>query len=648
MKKIILFLLILSNVVAYGQRISAANKFFEEFSYKKSAELFESIYNKGDSSQIVLSKLADSYYYNAEFKKAESWYEKLLRIFEEKETPQHFFRYAQVLKSNGKVAESDRWLQKLKTLKETDSRAVALEKNEDYFAKYTNKKETYVNIYNVSTNTKYSDFGGFLYKDELYFASTRPTKIKKDNKIYAWNKQPFLNIYRSGLKELNSDGVVDLSVTEKLIELNTPYHESNIVITNDGNTIYFTRDNFDGKKVKKGEDSAVHLKIYKATRDNDKWIDVKELPFNTDDYSCGHPALSPDEKTLYFVSDMPGGFGETDIYKVAILEGNNYGSPVNLGWKINTESREMFPFVGADNTFYFASDGHIGLGALDVFESKIKDNEFTNPVNLGTPINGPKDDFSFVVNKEKSKGFFSSNRKKGKGDDDIYSFLIYDCKQNIEGVIKNSITGQPMSNVKVVLVDDEGNLVSEQITKENGSYLFKTIDCERKFTVTASKDDYRRVLKETQTLDVDKAIVNVDLQLEPLVFEDQIVIKPIYFDFGLSNIREDSEYELEHIVSVMKNNPSMIIKIESHTDSRGTKGYNRRLSTSRAVSTRNYIISRGISSTRIKSALGYGESQLLNKCNDTNQDKCTEEEHQENRRSYFYIVEGGVNVKTSN
>ncbi|WBX71842.1 OmpA family protein [Tenacibaculum retecalamus] len=648
MKKTILFVLLITSIVGFGQRQSAANKFFEEFAYKKSAELYELIYEKGDTSQVVLSRLADSYYYNAEFEKAEKWYKKLMQNFEKEETTQHFFRYAQVLKSNGNVTESDKWLQKLKVLKETDSRAVALEENEDYFVKYTNKEQIYVDIYNVSTNTKYSDFGGFLYNDRLYFASTKPTGLKNDDKIYDWNKQPFLNIYSSELKEVDENRVFDVSEAEKLVDLNTRYHESNIIITSDGNTIYFTRDNYDGKKLRKDEDRTVHLKIYKARKENNKWVDVKELSFNTDDYSCGHPALSPDEKTLYFVSDMPGGFGETDIYKVAVLENDTYGVPVNLGKQINTESREMFPFVGADNTFYFASDGHLGLGALDIFESKIKNKEFTNPINLGAPVNGPKDDFSFVINKEKSKGFFSSNRKKGKGDDDIYSFLIYDCKQNIAGVVTNSITGKPMPDVQVMLIDDQGNPISEQATKEDGSYVFETIDCERKFTVTASKEDYRKDQKDTQTLDVNKETVKTNLQLESLIVADQIVINPIYFDFDLANIREDAEYELEHIVSVMKNHPEMVIKIESHTDSRGTKGYNKSLSTNRAISTRDYIVSRGIASNRIKSALGFGESQLLNDCDDANKNKCTKEEHQKNRRSYFYILEGKTNVKTTN
>ncbi|WNW02989.1 OmpA family protein [Tenacibaculum sp. HL-MS23] len=648
MKKTILLVFLITSVVSFGQRKYAADRYFKEFAYKKSAELYEVLYQKGDTSQVVVSRLADSYYYNAEFVKAEVWYEELMQNFENKETTKHFFRYAQVLKSNGKVSESDKWLQKIKKIEATDSRPIALDENQDYFVEYTNKEKIYINVHNVATNTKYSDFGGFIFDNKLYYASTKPLNIKKDVKLYEWNNQPFLNIYSSELKDIDADKILDISEAKRLKELSTSYHESNTIITKNGKTMYFTRDNFDGEELKGDDNRTTHLKIYKATNVDGEWSKVRELPFNTDNYSYGHPALSPDEKTLYFVSDMPNGFGETDIYKVAILEDDKYGEPINLGKQINTESREMFPFVGIDNTLYFASDGHIGLGALDVFESKIKNSKFSRPINLGAPVNGPLDDFSFVINNQRSKGFFSSNRKGGKGDDDIYSFLIYDCKEDIEGVVTNSRTGNPMFNVEVRLIDSEGNPISKQITKEDGRYVFKRIDCENNFTVVASKVDFKDTQKQVQTVDVNNKLINVNLTLESLIVEDQIVIKPIYFDFDLSNIREDAEYELEHIVSVMKNHPEMVIKIESHTDSRGTKEYNKRLSTSRAISTRDYIVSRGIASNRIKSALGFGESQLLNDCDDANQSKCSKEEHQKNRRSYFYILDGGKNVKVNN
>lgn len=634
MKKAIHFLLIIVFIptTINSQRKYAANRYFEEFSYKKSAELYQSIYNKGDNSYTVLSRLGDSYYFNFMYVMAEKNYQELMKLYENSAKPKHIFRYAQVLKTNGKIKESDKWLLKLN---KNDSRVKALEENANYFVEYSNREKTYINIHNLTSNTSYSDFGGYIYDNHLYFSSTQP-KTEKDKKLYRWNKQPYLNIYKA---KQSNDSIKVLDVGKPIIleELSSKYHESNIVISKDGKTAYFTRDNFDGKRLVGDKNNISHLKIYKATKKGNFWGDTKELPFNSNSFSCGHPALSPDEKTLYFVSDMPNGYGDTDIYKIAILENNTYGKPENLGKAINTESKEMFPFIGNDNVLYFSSDGHIGLGGLDIFEAKIMSNSYTKPVNLGSPVNGSFDDFAFIINDKHTQGYFSSNRKEGKGDDDIYSFKIYDCKQNIKGVISDSRTGNPIPNATVQLINKQGEPILTKTTKKDGSYLFEKIDCEKSFVVVVSKKDYRNSQKNTKTLDVNKRLITENIQLESLIVDDQIIIKPIYFDFDLYNIREDAEYELEHIVSVLKDNPNINIIIESHTDSRGSKAYNKLLSDKRAKSTRDYILLRGISSKRIKSTIGYGEEQLLNNCNDLKQNKCTEKEHQLNRRSYFYI-----------
>ncbi len=651
MKRVLLICFVALNFTGYSQRRYAADRYFKEYAYKKSAELYEILYQKGDSSQKVISNLADSHYFNTNLEKAEKWYDLLFNKYERTVSSEHIFRYAQVLKSNGKVKKSDKWLRRLKDVKIDDSRALALDNNSNYFVEYSNKKKTFVSLNNLSINTKYSDFGGFIYGSELYFASTRPEGTKYDKKLYKWNDQPFLNIYTAEEKFSKESLILDVEKVQRFSDVNTRYHESNAVITSDGNTMYFTRDNYDGEKLRRDPNRVTHLKIYKSEFEEGKWQFKKELPFNSNLYSCGHPALSSDEKTLYFVSDMPGGIGATDIYKVSINEDNTYSKPENLGNMINTEGKEMFPFVDNDNTLYFSSNGHLGLGALDLFESKISGNNFTKPVNLGSPINGPLDDFSFVISDDKSYGYFSSNREGGKGDDDIYSFVIYRCKEDVTGVVTDASTGAPIEKATVRLIDEKGEPIANQVTGVDGRYTFKDIACENKFTVTASKDDYRNDQKIATTEDVDKKSIEADLVLSSLIVETpeaaQIVINPIYFDFDLYNIREDAEYELEHIVSVMRNHPDMTIKIESHTDSRGTKVYNRTLSTNRAKSTRDYLISRGVSSNRLVSAIGYGEDQLLNNCNDANQKKCTEEEHQRNRRSYFYIVKGDGNVKSS-
>ena len=639
MNKVLLIILIFFNTVCFGQRKSIADKYFNEYAYKKSADLYESIFNKGDDSYIVLSRLGDSYYFNSDFIASEKWYKKLLNKYVSVVDSKYIFRYAQSLKSNGKIKESDKWILKLDEGNKGDRRAKTLKQNLDYFIEYTNRKKTFVNINNLSTNTKYSDFGGFIFNNDFYFASTKPDGIN-DEKLYKWNNQPHLNIYKAKEFFNTKDKILDLENQVKIESVSSMYHESNAIITSDGSTMYFTRTSFDGKKLKRGKNKSANLKIYKAEKVRGEWSNVRELPFNNDNYSIGHPAFSPDEKILYFISDMPNGFGLTDVYKVNILGENRFSTPENLGKNINTKGREMFPFVGSDNTLYFASDGHLGLGALDVFESKFQNNTYTTSLNLGSPINSSYDDFAFIINNKQKNGFFSSNRKKGKGDDDIYSFLIYNCKEDISGLVFETKTNKPIYNAIVKLIDTEGNIIFEKRTDKKGKYTFELIECEKNFTIVASKDDYRDDIETVKTLDVNKQSITVNLQLESLIIENQIVINPIYFDFDRHNIREDAEYELEHIVSVMKKNTKMIIKIESHTDSRGEKEYNRLLSDKRAKSTRDYILSRGISSNRIQSAIGFGEDQLLNNCNKGVLSKCSDKKHQENRRSYFYIVDG--------
>ncbi len=649
MKRVLFIYLFIVSISGYSQRRYAADRYFKEFAYKKAAELYKILYDKGDDSQLVISRLGDSHYYNTESLEAERWYKLLMERYENEVHPEYMFRYAQVLKSNGKVKESDLWLEKLKQTKQEDSRALALKDNRDYFAEYSNKKKTFVNVNNLSINTKYSDFGGFIYDSKLYYASTKPEGTKYDKKIYRWNNQPFLNIYTAEEQFNETNGNLILDNIMKFSDINTRYHESNAVLTNDGKNVYFTRDNYDGKQLGGNKNQIVHLKLYKAIlKDNGRWEDIQELPFNNELYSCGHPALSSDGRTLYFVSDMPGGFGSTDIYQVFINVDGSYGNPVNLGNRINTEGREMFPYVDKENTMYFSSDGHLGLGALDIFESKVKERNFTKPVNLGTPVNSPLDDFSFVISDDKSHGYFSSNRAGGKGDDDIYSFMIYRCKGDIAGIITDSTTGIPISNVVVRLVDANGVSVNQQITGTDGCYVFKDIQCESNFTIAASENDYKNVQKKIITGDIEEKTITIDLFLESLTVETpkkepQIVINPVYFDFDLYNIRKDAEYELKHIVSVMKNHPGIVLGIESHTDSRGAKTYNRTLSANRAKSTKDYLISHGIAPNRITRAIGYGEDYLLNDCDDANQKRCTEEQHQKNRRSYFYIIDNAKN-----
>ncbi|MFD1015306.1 OmpA family protein [Winogradskyella rapida] len=633
--KILALVIILSSSLSFAQT-KLADKFFENYGYVKAIELYEKAYEKGDESAHVLTRLGDAYYNNSNSEKAVYWYEKALNQYNDIEA-EFVYKYIQSLRSIGNYEEADVWFKKLSDAQQGDSRLKGYNPDEvDIFDKLTSKNdELIVNIENLDFNTENSDFGPYMFGNTLYYASAN----SDDKKVYNWNKEPFLDLFEIEVTD-EEDGSQSYGSSTSLnaMEINTDYHEASIAITNDGQTMYFTRDNTNKRnRLEYDKEGTTHLQIYKATLVDGAWDDVEELPFNDDVFSTGHPALSPDNKTLYFVSDREGGFGQTDIYSVEINDDNTYGSPVNLGEGINTEGREMFPFVAADNTLYFSSDGHLNLGLLDIFKSDVLQVEIaSDPVNLGAPFNSGYDDFAYFINNDNQKGYFSSNRPGGKGSDDIYSYTVTECKQQITGTAREARTDIILADVKVQLIDATGKIIEEVTTTADGTYSFD-VDCNQTYTVLGSKADYKDDKATLTTTNTNEEVHTADLTLSPLISEDQIVINPIFFDFDKWNIRTDAEYELENIVDVMRKHPDMVIKIESHTDSRGRDKYNLKLSDRRAKSTKDYLLSRDISPDRIESAIGYGETQLLNDCG--NGVKCTEEEHQLNRRSYFYIID---------
>jgi len=629
--KLIAFILILSSSLSFAQT-RLADKFFDNYGYVKAIELYEKAIENGDKSAHVLTRLGDAYYNNANSEKAAYWYGEALKEHKNIDA-EYIYKYIQSLRSIGNYKKADKWFKELSAAQQGDSRLKGYNPDEvDIYSKLTTKNSEVVTIENLPFNSENSDFGSYIYDNTLYFASA-----KENNKeVYNWNKEPFLDLFKVTVTDHGLTKVYNSPSTINSEKINTDYHEASIAITNDGKTLYFTRDNVNKRnKIKYDKKGTTHLKIYKATLVNKRWVNIFELPFNDDVFSTGHPALSEDNKTLYFVSDREGGIGQTDIYSVAINKNGTYGKPTNLGEKINTEGREMFPFVSKDNTLYFSSDGYLNLGLLDIFKSNILKGDRTEPENMGAPYNSGYDDFAFYSDSTNQKGYFSSNRPYGKGSDDIYSFSTLNCKQEIKGVSRDDKTEVILTGVTIKLIDETGKIIDEVITKEDGEYSFE-VDCNKTYTIVGYLPDYKEDQKSITT-DFDNEKVNIaDLSLIPLILDDQIVINPIFFDFDKSTIRTDAQYELENIVDVLRKHPKMVIRIESHTDSRGRDKYNLKLSDRRANSTRDYIISRGIDIERIVSAIGYGETQLLNRC--SKRVKCTEEEHQINRRSYFYIV----------
>ena len=626
--RLILLLFILSTSASFAQK-KLADKFYNNYGYTKAAELYEKVVEKGDSSVGVLTRLGDCYYNNANSEKAAFWYGEALEK-DKKIDAEYLYKYIQSLRSIGDYEKANQWFAEFNAMQEGDSRVKGYDPDQiDYYSKLTAPSDMIVEVKNQDFNSKYSDFGAFVADGKIYFASARNT----NKKTYEWTNEPFLDVY---VGNVSADSTAQVEQVNFSKRQRSDVHIGTLCITNDGSTMYFTRDNVSrGNKLDFDKEGTSHLKLYRASLIDGAWSNVEELPFNDDKYSNGNPALSPDNKTLFFVSDKEGGYGQTDLYKVAINADGSFGEPENLGPAVNTAGREMFPFVSKDNTLYFSSDGYINLGLLDIYSSNSLNGDDSDPINLGAPYNSGYDDFAYTVDSETNQGYFSSNRPGGQGNDDIYSFSAYPCKEIIQGTVRDLKTNSVLPMATVRLIDEAGKIVEQVSTDANGQYTLEA-DCNGNFVIIGSKNDYREDQKSLSTSASNQKRHTVDLNLEPLIVENQIVLNPIFFDFDKANIRTDAQYELENIIDVMRNNPNMVIKIESHTDSRGGDRYNMKLSDRRAKATMEYILSRGIAPERIESAIGYGETQLLNKC--SNGVKCSKEEHQLNRRSIFYIL----------
>ncbi len=629
------------------QLIKRADEYFDKMWYAEAAKLYEMALNKNKDnySYEVLQKIGDAYYFNTNMEQAYKWYNIMYENYSAEMSSDNIFKYAHSLKGTGKYGRSKR-LMRLYTKKNSaqlgnadlspEQREIML----DHLLSMTDKFD----VKNISINTKYSEFSPAFYNEgEVVFASSMDSSVFNTRR-YKWNNQPYLDLYTAKLNEESQELKDAVKFSKKI---NTKYHEASVAFTPDNKTMFFTRNNY-GKKLRRDKNGINNLKIYKSEKIDGEWTEAKEVSFNSDSYSTGHPAISPDGKKLYFVSDMPGSIGETDIFVVDRMEDGSFSEPRNLGPGINTEKKEMFPFVNNEK-LYFSSNGYVGMGGLDVYEAPFdEEGGFLKVNNLGKPINSNKDDFSFIIKEESKMGFFASNRGGGKGFDDIYSFKTLKIEEVpainnvIAGVVTELITGDIMPKALVTLLDENNIKLKEIETEEDGSFIFEDLDANTKYTLKSTKGSYFDDEREITTVDNDT--INVDIQMRKL--QEMIAVENgirklktemIHFNFDKYNIRQDASKELDKLVNVMKEYPNMVIKIESHTDSRGSKVYNKYLSDKRAKSTREYIISQGVAAERIQSAIGYGEEKLLNNCNGSV--RCTEQKHYLNRRSEFIIVD---------
>lgn len=618
----ILLFLICFSILGFSQKSNQkkADKLFAQKSYILAASQYEKL----KENQNLLQNLGDCYYYNGQMKDATRVYGKLFLTQKDSVKPETYFKYAQAIMGTGDYTKADVIMSEyLKYTVDTPNFIANLAANVPY--NYTSQIMT--------KNTTNSDFGLAIFGDKVAFASSRNTS----NPEYSWDGKPYLDLYSATIDDAGQ--LITIEPFPK--EINTKTHESSPTFSDDGKTMYFNRTN--DKKVKVGDEKYASIKIFKAEFINNKWTNIKELPFCSDVYSCEHPFLSNDEKKLYFASDMPGSIGSFDIYQVAINEDGSFGIPVNLGPTINTIHREQFPFMTADNSeLYFASDGHQGIGGLDVFMSKNDNETYDKPINLGATINSNADDFSYVVDTAKNRGYISSNRK---GIDNLYSFQRIENEENfvLQGDIKDKNTKQQLPGTTVTLFDEKGKTVGEMIVGAKADYIFKT-EPNTKYKIKATKELYIPYEQEFITNEEGKMRYSIELFME--CYDDaeeiitkrqdgkvQIVLENIYFDLNKWEVKPEAANVLNVLVDLLKKYNEMEIQLGAHTDSRSSETFNLTLSKRRAAATLEYLVENGIERKRLKSK-GFGESVPLIKCGNN----CTEDEHSINRRCEFIIL----------
>ena len=640
-KTICIYLCLLGTLSSYSQNriIKKGNKEYDRYAFINSREYYLELAAKDSVPKELLERLGDSYYFNADYINAAKWYQRLVVDYKQPK-PEYLYRYALSVKTTGNYHVSDSLMNAFYIVKGDDYRARLFDKQRNYLKEIEQQSDRF-SIKLSNFNSPVSDFAPTFYGDSLVFSSNRD-KVSLEKNIHLWNNQAFLDLYM--IPHLKNDGYkVFVKKFDKTI--NTKYHESTAVFTKDLKTVYFTRNNYFNNEYKKDSQGVNLLKLFRANMKNGSW-EITELPFNSNEYSVAHPALSSDEKTLYFSSDMPGGFGQADMYKVEIM-GEQYGEPENLGSVINTEGRETFPFISKDNKLYFASDGHVGLGGLDLFVTEITTDEKPGePYNLGSPANSKYDDITLIIDSDTRKGYFSSNRDAEPYNDDIYELIqtrdiISKCIQFVKGIVKDLKTGEPIPTAAISLYDTENKLVSTTTSSNNGTFSFDNeLICQKNYSLRIEKATY---LPKEEVITLSKqpeGVINVEIPLEKETFIKNtdlariINLLPIKFEFDKDKIVAESEKELNKVIEVMQSFPDMIIEVRSHTDNRGTLEYNRVLSEKRAIATVKYIVEKGnIDPNRI-SGKGYGEDKPIYDCD---KNSCTEEQYHANRRSEFII-----------
>ncbi|MEK6494587.1 OmpA family protein [Myroides odoratimimus] len=647
---------------AQNSYVKKANKQIQKMAYAEAITTYEKAIAKGKQADDILFNLAKAYYENGMYLQANHWYKKLFENVSQAsdiKDIEAYYRYIQTIRTTGDYFLANSKMELFAEKAPGDSRVKKYLSNPNYLEQVNTNRDGYRVKQLNSVNTPGSEYGSALYKGEIVYASS--AKKGKQKGIHSWTNDPYTKLYSASVR---IDGYIG-KAKPFARKLEGNYNEANAIFSADSRTMYFSSNNRTDKNVRYS-DKALLVNLYRAySFGPGKWGDVEKLSINVEHANTASPALSPDQDWIYFSSDRPGGYGQSDLYRAKVFRDGSIGTPENLGDKINTEARESFPFVSSDNVLYFASDGHPGLGGLDLYGVQIyQDGSFGEVVNLGNSINSPYDDFAMYLDPDAKFGFITSNRPNGSGKDDLYYVRMklgteLNISQDITGKIIDQKTKQPILDAFVFLYDSKHRMIEQIEVDKRGEYVFKDVKINRDYYVSVKATGY--VSEEKSVEDVtltDVKVVNFQLLKDTTLDIDyhnnsgeaqsykeiqkgedlgkRLALAPIYFDHDSAIIRTDAQFELAKVVMMMKNNPTMKIQVRSHTDSKGSDAYNMGLSERRAQTTVDWLIYQGINPSRL-SAKGYGETNIINHCQ--NNVPCLEKEHQQNRRSEFIIME---------
>ncbi|MDM1396534.1 PD40 domain-containing protein [Myroides odoratimimus] len=662
--------------IAQNSYVKKTNSLKEKMAYVEDIKTYEKLLSKGNKDNEIISNLSKAYYENGMYLEANRWYSVLfeyVKVPEDITDINAFYEYVQTIRTTGDYVLANAKMDLLADKAPEDGRVKKYLSDPNYLEEVNTNSDGYRVKLLGNVNTAGSEYGAALYKGEIVYASSVNKKGKQKGK-HSWTNDPYTKLYSAPVRIDGNIG--EVKPFAKKIDGN--FNEANAIFTADSRTMYFSSNNREDKNVRYS-DGTLLVSLYRAySFGNGLWGDVEKLSINLDNANTASPALSPDQDWLYFSSDRPGGYGQSDLYRVRLFRDGTLGTPENLGNKINTEGRESFPFVSTDNVLYFASDGHPGLGGLDLYGVQIYDDgSFGEVVNLGNSINSPYDDFAMYLDPEAKFGFITSNRPNGNGKDDLYFVRMKEgtelnISQEIRGRVTDKTTKRPILDAFVFLYDSKHRMIEEIEVDKRGEYSFKDVKVNRDYYVAVKAKGYKS--EEVSVEDVNKDdSIEVDFELErskpfssrnyptyddeeeydedyygeprgknrgnPRIGDDLgklTDLAPIYFNNDSSVIRSDAQLELSKVSSIMMTNPSLKLEVRSYTSSVGPDEYNLRLSERRADQTVDWLVRQGVNRLRLR-GVGYGEKGIINRCK--NNVPCSEREHQENRRSEFIIID---------